>query len=122
MAHRPGAARRKKTEAELLELDNHSHDNAERGMRHKPPRLDSKYQILPGPRLSEAEQQAEAAAKAAEIEKAMQAHGGEVPVGALNKLSESEVRDIAAAAAAQAKKERMAVEAERAAVAAMEAT
>lgn len=46
-AHRPQRGR-KKTEAELLELDNQSHENAERGMRHKPARVDAaKYQIAP---------------------------------------------------------------------------
>ena len=46
---------RKKTETELLELDA---QRGERGMRHKPPRIDQKYQILPAPMMSPAEQEA----------------------------------------------------------------
>ena len=46
-AHRQGT-RKKKTEAELLAEANQSHENAERGMRHKPARVDAtKYQIAP---------------------------------------------------------------------------
>ena len=44
----------------------------------------------------------DAAEKAAEIEKAMEDHNGEVPVDALNKMSEEQVKDIAVAAAADA--------------------
>lgn len=58
-AHRPGQRGRKK-EAELLALDQRS--GTDRGMRHKPPRLDTKYQILPDVMIPASEQAAERAA------------------------------------------------------------
>ena len=42
-AHRPGQRGKKKTETEMLELDKNK--GTDPGMRHKPPRLDSKYQF-----------------------------------------------------------------------------
>ena len=61
-AHRPGARSRKKEEP-LMELDM---ARGERGQRHKPPRVDAKYQIMPDAMLTDADKRAEAASGAPE--------------------------------------------------------
>ena len=63
-AHRPGQRGKKKTETEMLELDKNK--GTDPGMRHKPPRLDSKYQIMPEPQLTDEAKQKEVKAKLGE--------------------------------------------------------
>ena len=53
------------------------------------------------------------------IEKEMEEHGGVVPVGKLDEMSEAHVKDLVAAAEAQAKQEAAEVEEERRSVAMM---